>query len=261
MSDNSNRDKPASQTAHAAFLEGLSSPWIGWHYMRQHPSLWRYGLMPLLMNLLVAILLLAALVALVGYLTATLHPNYPDGWLGRAFEVLVILAVSIAGIGLFAIMWVILQGIFCGYFYSILAEKVELQLGLKQEDIKQVPFSNQILDTLSGAGRLALVNIGLLMLHCVPGIGSIIGVCGSYYYTCMTLGLDFFEYPLALRGKRSTEMRAFARKHRPHTLGLGTGVAVVSLIPIVNAVLLTTVVAGAVLLHRQLVLDVDDGSV
>lgn len=245
-------DTPVPRTGFAAFREGVASPWTGWHYMWQHPGLWRYGLMPLAMNLLVTGLLLAALIALAGYSIVAVHPQFADDWLGRVLEVLVALAVLIAAFGVSAIVWVILQGVLCGHFYSKLAEQVELQLGTAREDIQDVPFAHQILDTLSDAALLTGVNAGLLMLHCVPGIGSLVSAGGSYYFTCMTLGLDYFGHPLALRGKRRSEMRAFARRHRAHTLGLGTAVAAVSLVPLVNAVLLTTAVVGAVLLHRRL---------
>jgi CysZ protein len=233
---------PGVRTTLAAFGDGFTSPWIGCRYMWQQPALWRYGLIPFVLNLLVTGMLLAMLVAVAGYCIVVLHPTFADGWLGRTLEVLVILAVLIVAFGLSAIVWVILQGIFCGHFYAKLAEQVELRLGMKREDIQEIAFSHQILDTLSDAGFLVGVNLGLLLLHCVPGVGSVIGAAGSYYFTCTTLGLDYFEYPLALRGKRRSEMKAFARRHRAHTLGMGTGVAVVSFVPLVNAVLLTTAV-------------------
>jgi uncharacterized protein involved in cysteine biosynthesis len=67
------------------------------------------------------------------------------------------------------------------------------------------------------------------------------------------LGLDFFDYPLSLRGKRRAEKRLFGRQHRPCVLGTGTAVAMLSLVPLLNALLLTTAVTGAVLVHRRLV--------
>ena len=45
---------------------------------------------------------------------------------------------------------------------------------------------------------------------------------------------------------------AFARRHRWHTLGLGTAVAALAFVPVVNAVFLTTAVAGAVLLRKRI---------
>ena len=250
--ENAECDVPVARTPLAAFREGFASPWTGWQYMWEQPSLWRYGLIPLVMNLLVTGLLAAVLIGVAGYFIVALHPTFGEGWLARAFEVLTALAILILALGLSAVVWVVLQGIFCGHFYAKLAEQVELRLGMAREDIQEVPFTHQIVDTLNDAGFLTGVNLGFLMLHVVPGVGSVVGAAGSYYFTGMTLGLDFFEHPLALRGKRRAERLAFGRKHRAHTLGLGTGVAVVSLVPLVNAVLLTTVVVGAVLLHRRL---------
>jgi CysZ protein len=173
-------------------------------------------------------------------------------------EVFVALAVVVVAFGVSAIVWVVLQGILCGHFYGKLAERVELRLGTNRKEIQEIPFSHQIFDTLSDAGFLMGVNFALLMFHCVPVVGSVIGATGSYYFTCMTLGSDYLEYPLALRGQRRSERRAFARRHRPYTLGLGTGVAVVSVVPLINAVLLTTAVTGAVMLHQRLT--VSDGN-
>jgi len=241
-----------SSGAVAAFWEGVAAPWAGWHYMKQQPDLRRYGVIPCLLNLLVTGMLAIVLVAAGVYCINVLHPLFAGDWLWRVLEVFVALAVLVVAFGLAAIVWVILQGIFCGHFYAKLAEHVELRLGMKREEIQEIPFSHQALDTLRDAGFLATMNLGLLLLHCVPGVGSVISAAGSYYVTCVTLGLDFLEYPLALRGKRRPEMRAFARRHRAHTIGLGTGVSLVSLVPVVNAVLLTTAVAGAVLLHRTL---------
>ena len=83
MTEDLEFDTPVPRTAHAAFREGFTSPWTGWHYMWQHPALWRYGLMPLAMNLLVTGLLLAALIALAGYSIVAMHPQFADDWLGR----------------------------------------------------------------------------------------------------------------------------------------------------------------------------------
>ena len=44
-----------------AFLEGLSAPWAGLRLMNDNPSLWRYGVLPVAVNLAITALLLAAL--------------------------------------------------------------------------------------------------------------------------------------------------------------------------------------------------------
>ena len=244
----------ASTSPLAAFREGFATPWDGFRHMARHPGLWRYGVLPVVLNLLITGLLLVLLVSAAVYFATTIHPWFADGWLWCAAEILAVVAILVVALVLTFLAWTVLQGVLCGHFYGKLAEQVELQLGMRPDEIKDVPFAHQVADTAGDVGFLILVNAGFFALQIIPVLGTIVGTAGSYYYTCMTLGTDFLEHPLALRGMRRQERRRFARQHRAHTLGLGTAVALIALVPVVNAVLLTTAVTGAVLLHRRLTL-------
>ena len=242
----------AEKTGLSAFREGLAVPWEGFRFMRARPRLWTYGVAPVLLNLLITALLLALLVGIAAYFIYVLHPKFDDtGW-GRAFEVLAALGILVVAVGLSFVAWVVLQGILCGRFYERLARRVEQELGLPDEQFRELSLAAQAADSIADAGYLLAVNSGCLALQIVPVLGTIAGLGGSYYLTCMRLGMEYLDYPLNLRGLRRSERRAFAGRHRPHVLGLGTAVAVLTLVPIVNAVLLTTAVTGAVLLHRRL---------
>jgi CysZ protein len=243
---------PAARSISAAFGEGLSAPWLGFRYMARHPGLWRYGIVPVLLNLLITTLLLVVLIALAVLFFRRLHPWFADGWGWTALEIVCGVALLACVLGLALLAYLVLQGILCGHFYGKLARQVELQLGVCPEEIREVPFSYQVADTLCDVGFLALVNAACIGVQIIPGIGSILGVCAGYYFNCFTFGLDYFDHPLALRGIRRKEKRAFAKRHRAHTLGLGTAVLALTLLPVINAVLLTTAVTGAVLLYRQL---------
>jgi CysZ protein len=243
---------PAARSISAAFGQGLSAPWRGFRYMARHPALWRYGIVPVLLNLLITTLLLVVLVALAVLFFRRLHPWFADGWGWTLVEILFGLVLLVAVLGLALVVYLVLQGILCGHFYGKLARQVELQLGVRPEEIKEVPFAYQVADTLRDVGFLAVVNAACIAVQIVPGIGSVLGACGGYYFNCFTFGLDFFDHPLALRGMRRKEKRAFAKRHRAYTLGLGTAVLAITLLPLINAILLTTAVTGAVLLHRQL---------
>jgi uncharacterized protein involved in cysteine biosynthesis len=247
----------AAQSIPLAFVEGLATPSVGFRHMGRHPALWRYGVIPTLLNLLITTLLLAVLVILAVLFFSRLHPWFDDGWGWRVVEVFAGLLLLVAVLGLTLVGWLVLQGILCGYFYSKLAREVELQLGMPPEEIKEVPFSYQVADTLRDVGFLAAANAACIAVQIVPAVGSVLGVCGGYYFNCFTFGLDYLDHPMALRGMRRWEKRAFAKRHRAHTLGLGTAVLAITLL---NAVLLTTAVAGAVLLHRRLAASDPDGA-
>ena len=92
----------------------------------------------------------------------------------------------------------------------------------------------------------------VVILVVVPGIGSVLGVAGSLYYDWLLFGEEYFDYPLALRGKRRQEKKDFIRRNRDYAMGLGAAVFLANFIPLVGSVLLATAVVGAVLLHRRL---------
>jgi uncharacterized protein involved in cysteine biosynthesis len=236
----------------AAFREGFLSPWEGFRFMNRNPRLWRFGVLPVLFNLLITAFVLVMLIVAGVWYARELHPRFAGSWWMRGVEVLAILGILAVVVGLALAAWLLLQSILCGYFYAKLARQVELQLGLPPGEIKEVSLGREIADGVRDVAALIGVNGGLLLLHVVPLIGSIVATVGSLYFDCWLLGLDYFEYPLALRGKTRKEMRQFAKVHRPQTLGLGAAVLLMALVPVISAIFLTTAATGAVLLHRRL---------
>lgn len=236
----------------AAFREGFLTPWEGFRFMNRRPLLWRFGALPVFLNLLITGFILVMLVVAGFWYVRELHPRFAGSWWMRGVEVLAILGVFAVVAGLALAAWVLLQSILCGYFYAKLARQVELQLGLPIEEMKEVSLGREIADGVRDVAALIGVNGALLLLHVVPLIGSIVAMVGTLYFDCWLLGLDYLEYPLALRGRTRKEMRQFARAHRPQTLGLGAAVLLMAVVPVLSAVFLTTAATGAVLLHRRL---------
>jgi uncharacterized protein involved in cysteine biosynthesis len=220
--------------------------------MTRHPELWRYGVKPMALNLAITLVVLGVLVVTAVGFAAYLHPEFPDGALGILWEVLAVLAMLLVAVGLAAATWMLLNGILSSYYYGKLAEAVERQLGLPPEEMCEISFRYQVADTLRDLAAMVLVNTGLLMLHCVPLIGSVAAICGAFYFNGYIFGRDFLDFPLALRGMRRKEKHAFCRRHRWHTLGLGTVILLLGLVPFLGALVLTTATTGAVLLHRRL---------
>ena len=236
----------------AAFREGFSVPWEGFKYMGRHPSLWRHSIIAIALNLLITVFVLFLLVLAAVAFISRLHPLFPAGWTWFLLEVLCGIAIVAAALGLSLATWMLLQGILCGYFYSKLARQVEMQLGARPEELQEVKFSFHLADALRDVGALIGINLALLCLHVVPVIGSIAAVGGSLYFDCYLLGSDYMDFPLELRGRDRMAKRQFAKQHRPYVLGLGAIILLISFIPIIGSVLLTTAATGVVLLHRQL---------
>ena len=236
----------------AAFGEGFRTPWDGLAYMCRHPGLWKYGIIPIILNVIITGLVIVLLIVVVGFTVDWLHPKFPEGGGWLALEIVCgIGLLLLALVGAF-VCWLLLQKILCDHFYGKLAVQVELGLGLPPEEIHDVPFLSQLSDAIRDVFSLVFINVGLLLLHVVPVLGSLVAAACSFYFAFLILGGDFLSYPLDIRGMRRSEKRAFCKRHRFHTLGLGAVVTPLLFVPVVGAVLLTTAVTGSVLLHRRL---------
>ena len=249
-------------TGMRGFITGFTTPWAGLMHMNRHPALWRDAILPMLLNLVLTTLFLVGLVvaavhsfnAIYGWLDGL----FPEGWwviLEVLAGIVLGLAVAVVVLGLAIAGWLVFQGILCGYFYSELARKVEIQLGLKPEQMREVPLRYQVVDALLDLGTLTLVAVGCLALNIIPVVGPVAAVVLGIYFDCFVFGMDYLDYPQALRARNRKVQRQFARRHRASTLGLGSSVMIITFIPIVNSVFLTTAAVGAVLLYRQLAPD------
>ncbi|MBT4866725.1 MAG: hypothetical protein HON53_16600 [Planctomycetaceae bacterium] len=243
--------RPAAVGRWPSFREGFLAPWDGLTYMCRHRELWKYGIVPIILNVLITGLVLVVLLVTVGFAIDWLHPKFSGGWGWVALEIVCGIALAaLAVLGAFG-SWLLLQAVLCGFFYGKLAAQVELKLGMSPQEIREVSLKAQTIDAVRDISLLVSVNIGLLVLHIVPVIGSLVATVASTYFNLLILGGDFVAFPLDLRGTRRAKKRAFVKRFRFHTLGLGAAVILLMLIPVVGAVLLTTAVTGSVLLHRR----------
>jgi uncharacterized protein involved in cysteine biosynthesis len=233
-------------------LQGILVPWRGFLFLMRRPTLWRYGVIPLVLNLFITTFVAASFLGGVAALFVWLHPHYPDGWPGTALEVLSGAGLILVSLAVALGVWKFLEGVLCGWFYYRLARNIERKLGLAPEELAEVPWKKQVADTAVEVGALLAVNVGFLALHLIPILGSVAGVVGGVYFNCWMLGKTYLAYPLDLRGRRRAEKLAFARRHRGQTLGLGAAALVLNFVPLLGPVLLTTAVAGSVLLLREL---------
>jgi uncharacterized protein involved in cysteine biosynthesis len=249
--DSDSMTRPAAVGHWPSFREGFLAPWDGLAFMCRHRELWKYGVIPILLNIVISGVVLVVLLVVAGLAIDRLHPMFPAGWGWLTLEIISGIAIAaLAILGAF-VSWLLLEAILCGFFYGKLAVQVELKLGMPRDEMRDVSLMAQTVDAIRDITLLLSINIGLLALHIVPVIGSLVAICGSTYFNLMILGGDFVAFPLDLRGMRRAEKKAYAKQFRYHTLGLGAAVILLILVPVVGAVLLTTAVTGSVLLHRR----------
>lgn len=225
--------------------------------MRRRPYLWSYAVMPLLLNVLITAAILALLLLVAAGFVYWMHPWF-TGWSGAwsylsvAVEILAVVALAVVCLAVAVVTWRILTGVLCGTFYGKLAAAVERELGMPADELQEISFSHEMIDTVIDFAWLLIVLVVSLLLTLVPLVGAPVALVYTLWSQCFICGRDQLSYPLSLRGRRRHERAEFARTHRPHTMGLGAVVMLLGFIPIFGAIVLTTAVSGAVILHRRL---------
>jgi CysZ protein len=243
---------PEPRGVWAKFREGFSAAGYGLAYWLHDRTLWKHALLPLAINLLITLAVLALLIVGVVATFRYLQPSFPAGLQGVFVGVVTGLILLIVALALSAVLAILLQSILFSYFAGRMARVVELRLGATPEELVELSFVAEAADGARDAAWLVTINLALLLLHLVPGIGSLVSLALGWYVNCQALGAGYLDFPLSLRGWRRRERRGFARRHLPQTLGLGTAALAGTLVPVLGAVLLLGAVVGAVLLHRRL---------
>lgn len=220
--------------------------------MNAHPALWRHGVLPVLCNLVLSAALLGGLVWGWWRAWAWFDHHFPATWWGTTLQVAAAVGTAAAALAVAIAAWIVFQGVFCGFFYSRLAREVEIQLGLAPAAMREVPLLYQITDALLDLGALIAVAGCCFLVGWIPLVGPPLALAIGAYCNCFVFGMEYLDYPQALRARGRAVQRRFARQHRPHTLGLGVSVLLITFVPLLSPVLLTTAATGAVLLYRRL---------
>ena len=226
-------------------------PLDGFRYMKRHPSLWRYGWFPLILNTLITVAVIATLFWISQSLYQVVAPLIPEGWLGNIVLTIGAIGAGILilalGIGTALVMSIVL----CSFFYGKLAEQTERKLGVREGELVELSLWIEIRDTMASLTELIVANILFLAFNFIPLVGGFVAGGATWYFNAFVLGNEFLEYGWSLRGWDRPRRRRYAKAHRMHTLGLGTVAMGFQLVPILGALVLTTGVVGGVLYRRR----------
>ncbi len=235
------------------FRDGMRASLDGFAYMNKHPSLWRYALWPTLLNAAMSLAVLVGLIVIVVAVYTWRTRGHGDGpSLSALREMIIAGALLVLAVGTTLVVWWFAQGILMGHLYSKLAARVERQLGVAEDELQEVSLRFQIVDSAIDTALLLLALGAFLVLQIIPIIGTLFGFVGWVYANGYILGRDVMDHPLKLRGWRRAQRRAFGRQHHRPVIGLGVVVFVMNFLPIIGAMLQTTTVVGAVLMHRKM---------
>ncbi len=228
----------------------MSKSYLGFHYLFRGFALLptkgirRYVILPILINLVLFTILLGTGIHFINYFVHLL-PQWLH-WLKWIVDPIFFIAISVALVYLFTII----TNLIGAPFNSLLSEKIEIMLthqkpneeeGIK-DAIKDVPRTlkrecHKILYYLPRA-------ILLLILTFIPVINIAAGILWFVFSSWM-MAMEYLDYPLDNHRTTFQEMKKHLRENCLSSMGFGFAVAIASMIPIINFVVMPAAVIGA----------------
>jgi len=229
----------------------------GWRLVRQ-PGLRRFVLVPLLIN--VVIFSIAGWI-LFGSVFSwmsnwALFERFGDVWLIEQLRQILQFVIGVILTVVLIYVFTLLANFIGAPFNALLAERVELHLTGKSPTtdpsmaflIKSIPKT--LRSELSKLLYLALWSIPLLILGFIPVV-NIAAPLIIFAFGAWMFSLEYIDYPMGNHGKFFKEAKSALQLRRPMALGFGFVVAVFSIIPVINLVIMPIAVAGATALYVE----------
>lgn len=219
-------------------------------------SLWTKGvrlfvLVPLLINALIFSLAISWFGSRVSGLVEAVRDALPSflDWLAWLLWPLFV----VAAILIFFFGFTLLANLIGSPFNGLLAEKVEDGL----HSASHRPPSKRLLDELLSAPlneirkmayfillALPVLAIWLVLVFLLPLLFPLLPILW-FAYGAWILAIEYLDYPMANWQLGFAEQRQLLRQNRMLALGFGAGVAVMTMIPVVNFVAMPAAVVGA----------------
>jgi CysZ protein len=241
------------------FVRGASAPLRALGLIGRRPQLWRYVLIPILVNVVIFALLTAALLIPGLRLIDAWVVGLPEWaafleWVLRLLLIVLLLALNgflMAQIGVaFGAPW-----------YSSLSAELERILTGKAPPEARLSPATALRDILRALlfqlGRLGLWLLAFLLLlplNLVPVVGSAAAATGNTIVAALLVSLDMLDPPLDRRLLPFRAKLAVVRRYLGPSLGLGLVSLFLVSVPLLNLLTLPLcIVAGTLLFCEQIV--------
>ena len=225
------------------YIKGINDCLSGFGLIFQN-GIRRYVVIPLIIN---TVLFAGAIYLLSQYMDAWLQSLLP-GWLSwLEWLIWPLFAVTLLLIVFFT--FTLVANLIAAPFNSYLSASVEHKLtGSKPENLVDEPVWKTVVRTVGAEVRkmiyFAIWLIPLLLLTIIPVI-NVVSPFAWFLFAAWSFSLEYMDSPLGNRGLLFEEIRAYSRKHRMRSLGLGTGVFLMTSIPVLNFLAMPVAVCAA----------------
>jgi len=237
-----------------SYLKGLDDCFSGFRMIFK-PGARKFVIVPLMIN---TGLFSAAIYIISQYVDSWLESLLP-GWLAwltwliwPLFFVTILLLVFYS--------FTLVANLIAAPFNSLLAGRVEMNLtgqqpvNINAEKILSLAFARLAVRSVGAEVHKIFYFLIWLIPLCAVTLTPVINIIAPFcwfVFATWSLTLEYTEYPLANRGLLFSEVRQYNRENRMRTLGLGTGIFILTSIPFVNFLAMPVAVAGATILTTK----------
>ncbi len=204
----------------------------------------RYVIIPLLIN---SALFAGAIYLLMQQMEIWMQQLIPDWLSWLEWLIWPLFAMTILLVVFFT--FTLIANLISAPFNSLLSASVELKLtGSKPQNIVNEPFWKTTVRTLGAEIRKMVYFlkwlIPLVLLTIIPVI-NVAAPFAWFLFAAWSFSLEYMDNPLGNRGMLFKEIREYNRINRMRSLGLGTGVFIMTSIPVLNFLAMPVAVCAA----------------
>ncbi len=206
-----------------SLIDGFSYPLRAIRFIVRQPVLWRYIVIPIVLNIMIGLILYTTLLWAGFQAIEAFLVGWPL-WIEWLIRGLLVIALFL-GLGYILVRFGVVLG---SPFYSRLSELIEERLrGVVRTASPTAPASvvhdvlRALLFELKKLLLVLLIGTPTLLLNLIPGVGTLLatgaGIAIGVTITC----LDFFDPPLERRRLSFRGKLSFIRRHLPASAGFG----------------------------------------
>ncbi len=249
------------------FFKGFGCLVEGFTYLASHPKLWKWAILPTLINLALLVIMIFAFVHyygdIYGWLTAHLgHLDIenPTAWylhladallwiLNLLFQILIVILTLV----LLLIVSYVLGLIVASPFNDALSERVEtLVAGTEPPPFSWKKFATDLVRTIRietiKAAILLSIPVVLFVLNVIPVAGGPLYVALTLTFGAWDLGFAYADLPMGRKVLPFRERVRFGLENKWAMIGLGSAFV----IPFFNLIFAAPMVVGGTLLYIEL---------
>ena len=225
------------------YLKGFSECFSGFNLIFL-PGIRRFVIIPLSINI---VLFSAAIYLLIQQMDAWIQSLLPS-WLSWLEWLIWPLFASTALLFVFY-SFTLIANLIAAPFNSLLAARVEAHItGKAIEDNDSEKLWKLVLRSFASEIHkliyFAMWLIPLIILTFIPGL-NLLAPFAWFIFTAWSFSLEYMDYPLSNHGLLFKQVRLYNRQHRMRALGLGSGIFIITSVPILNFLAMPVAVAGA----------------